>query len=151
MERIWILRSCLTFSRRAGIGSKHRKYLRVPIPEGKGSLLTFLKELPDEVSIVDLQYGRIDSDVQYPVIGLIGSKEDYKVIDQMMERRGAEAADVSTEEIVGYRIINYSPQLFSHPLFVNVEFPERAGAFLEFMEKVKELSSLCYFQLRLFW
>jgi len=132
-------------SRRAGIGSKHRKYLRVPIPEGKGSLLSFLKELPDGVSIVDLQYGRVDSDVQYPVIGLIGNEEDYRVIDEVMQRRGAEAADVSTEEIVGYRIINYSPHLFSHPLFVNVEFPERAGAFLEFMEEVKELSSLCYF------
>ena len=132
-------------SRRAGIGTKQRKYLRVPIPEGKGSLLTFLKALPDEVSIVDLQYGRVDSDVQHPVLGLIGSKEDYQVIDQLSKERGVEAADVSTDEVVGYRIINYSPQLFSHPLFVNVEFPERAGAFLGFMEKVKDVSSLCYF------
>lgn len=132
-------------SRRAGIGSKHRRFLRVPIPEGEGSLLGFLKELPEAVSIVDLQYGRVGSEVQYPVIGMIGSAEDYKNIDELLEARSVTAADVSTEEIVGYRIINYEPELFTCPLFVNVEFPERAGAFQQFMKKVSGLASLCYF------
>jgi threonine dehydratase len=132
-------------SRRAGIGSRHRRFLRVPIPEGKGSLLQFLKDLPEAVSIVDLQYGRVGSDVQYPVIGMIGSEADYAEIDALLEKRGAKAADVSTEEIVGYRIINYDPALFTCPLFVNVEFPERAGAFQQFMDKVSEFTSLCYF------
>lgn len=134
-----------TISRRAGIGSKSRKYLRVPIPEGKGSLVRTLKHLPDGVSIVDLQYGRINSDIQYPVMGLIGTEDDYQQIDAMLAEQGATAADVSTEDIVGYRIINYSTDLLKHPLFVNVEFPERPGAFLEFMEQVKDVSSLCYF------
>ncbi|MGJ8671462.1 pyridoxal-phosphate dependent enzyme [Rubritalea sp.] len=132
-------------SRRAGIGSRQRRFLRVPIPEGKGSLLQFLKDLPEAVSIVDLQYGRVGSQTQYPVIGMIGSVEDYREIDSLLEERGVKAADVSTEEIVGYRIINYDPALFTCPLFVNVEFPERAGAFEQFMGKVSEFSSLCYF------
>jgi len=134
-----------TISRRAGIGSKHRKYLRVPIPEGKGSLVSILKDLPDAVSIVDLQYGKTDSEVQYPVMGLIGTDEDYQKIDVMLAKENATAADVSKEDIVGYRIINYKTDPQKHPLFVNVEFPERPGAFLEFMEQVKEVSSLCYF------
>ncbi|MFC4991164.1 pyridoxal-phosphate dependent enzyme [Rubritalea tangerina] len=132
-------------SRRAGIGSRHRRFLRVPIPEGKGSLLEFLKALPEAVSIVDLQYGRVGSEVQYPVIGMIGSEEDYAQIDLLLSERGVCAADVSTEEVVGYRIINYEPGLFHCPLFVNVEFPERAGAFQQFMEKVSDYTSLCYF------
>lgn len=132
-------------SRRAGIGSRHRRFLRVPIPEGRGSLLQFLTDLPKAVSIVDLQYGRAGSDIQYPVIGMIGSEAEYAEIDSLLEKRGAKAADVSTEEIVGYRIINYDPSLFSYPLFVNVEFPERAGAFQQFMDKVSEFTSLCYF------
>lgn len=134
-----------SISRKAGIGTKSRRYLRVPIPEGKGSLVKILRELPSGVSIVDLQYGRVDSDVQYPVIGLIGSEEEYAEIDRTLEARGVEAVNVTTEESVGYRIINYNAKLFKHPLFVNVEFPERAGAFLEFMTQVKEVSSLCYF------
>lgn len=132
-------------SRRAGIGSRHRRFLRVPIPEGKGSLLKFLSELPKQVSIVDLQYGRVDSEIQYPVIGLIGTKDDYVAIDQILAARGVEAGDVSTEEIVGYRIINYDPHLFVNPLFMNIEFPERPGAFLQFMTQVKDVASLCYF------
>lgn len=134
-----------TISRRAGIGSRQRRFLRVPIPEGKGSLLQFLRELPKEVNIVDLQYGRVDSEVQYPVLGLIGTEDDYQKLDETLMARGVCAADVSTEELVGYRIINYDPDLFSYPLFVNVEFPERAGAFQQFMTQVQELASLCYF------
>ena len=134
-----------TIAARAGIGSKHRRFLRVPIPEGKGSLVGFLKDLPEQVSIVDLQYGRTDSDVQYPVLGLIGSESDYAQLDEMLKTRGVAASDVSADEDVGYRIINYSPRLFKNPLFVNIEFPERAGAFLEFMAEVRDLASLCYF------
>jgi len=130
---------------RAGIGSKHRRFLRVPIPEGRGSLVGFLKALPEHVSIVDLQYGRTDSEVQYPVLGLIGSESDYAELDEMLETRGVAASDVSADEDVGYRIINYTPELFQNPLFVNIEFPERAGAFLEFMAEVRDLASLCYF------
>ena len=132
-------------SRRAGIGSKSRRYLRVPVAEGKGSLVQVLKQLPEDVSIVDLQYGKVGDDEQYPVMGLIGSEVDYIKFDETLEEQGIKATDVSTEEIVGYRIINYDPSLFENPLFVNIEFPERAGAFLAFMLKVKEYSSLCYF------
>lgn len=130
---------------RAGIGSKHRRFLRVPIPEGKGSLVGFLGQLPENVSIIDVQYGRIDSDTQYPVLGLIGSGDDYAELDRVVQGRGVEAIDVSEDEDVGYRVINYSPALFESPLFVNIEFPERAGAFLEFMTGIKDIASLCYF------
>ncbi len=132
-------------ARQAGIGSKHRRFLRVEISEGQGTLVEFLEQLPDEVSIVDLQYGRLDSNLQYPVLGLLGSKEDYKVLDQELSARGIKAQDVSADDIVNFRIINYQPELFQHPLFGNIEFAERPGAFLEFMAQVKEYASLCYF------
>ena len=132
-------------AKRAGIGSKKRRFLRVPIPEGKGSLVGFLQDLPTEISIIDLQYGRVKSDVQYPVLGLIGSEADYAALDAVIRDRGVAARDVSADEDVDYRIINYTPALFEHPLFVNIEFPERAGAFLQFMHEVRDLASLCYF------
>lgn len=132
-------------SRRAGIGSKHRRYLRLPIPEGNGELANILRELPTGVNVIDVQYGRLGSKAQYPVIGLIGSKSEYAAIDELMQRRGVAAEDVTTQEIVGYRIINYDPEHIHHPLFVNIEFPERPGAFLAFMEEVSSLTSICYF------
>jgi threonine dehydratase len=87
----------------------------------------------------------IDSDVQYPVLGLIGSDQDYRDLDEVMRQRGVSASDVSTDEDVDYRIINYAAERFSYPLFVNIEFPERAGSLLQFMGEVKDLASLCYF------
>jgi len=130
---------------RAGIGPKHRRFLRVPIPEGRGTLVDFLTQLPRETSIIDLQYGRIDSAVQYPVLGLIGSDQEYDDLDGVLQQRGVSAIDVSRDEDVDYRIINYAAELFSYPLFINIEFPERAGALLQFMTEVKDLASLCYF------
>ncbi|MGJ8677667.1 MAG: pyridoxal-phosphate dependent enzyme [Akkermansiaceae bacterium] len=132
-------------ARRAGIGTKHRRFLRVPIPEKKGSLVDFLQELPVDISIIDLQYGKIDSAVQYPIIGVLGADEDYTELDKVIKARGVDYVDVSRSEDVDYRIINYSPELFTHPLFINIEFPERAGAFLQFMKEVKDITSLCYF------
>jgi len=132
-------------AQRAGIGSKHRRFLRVPIPEGRGSLVEFLDQLPSEISIIDLQYGRVDSNIQFPVIGLIGCADDYAKLDEVLSDRGVCASDVSKDEDVDYRIINYAPELFHYPLFVNIEFPERAGAFLQFMTQVKDIASLCYF------
>lgn len=132
-------------AKRAGIGSRQRRFLRVPIPEGKGSLVEFLKQVPARVSIVDLQYGRLDRDTQHPVLGLIGTPQEYEQLDEVLKSRGVEAADVSSEEMVGYRIINYTPEIFENPLFINIEFPERPGAFFEFMNEIKGSASLCYF------
>lgn len=132
-------------AKRAGIGSRKRRYIRVPIPEGKGTLLNFLKSIPEGVSIIDLQYGRTDSPVQYPVIGLIGTPEEYAELDSVLSAHGIDAEDASQEEMVSYRIINYNPAILKNPLFVDVEFSERAGAFLEFMDGVKDRASLCYF------
>jgi len=132
-------------ARRAGIGAKLRRDYRVPIPEGRGTLVDFLREIPREMSIHDLQYGRTGSAVQHPVLGLLGGAEDFAVLKKLFAQRGVVAADVSAEEDIGYRIIPFEPGLFSYPLFVQLEFPERPGAFLQFMEGVRDLASLCYF------
>jgi len=42
-------------------------------------------------------------------------------------------------------VIPFTPTLYSAPLFVEVEFPERAGALLAFMQEVSASASLCYF------
>lgn len=134
-----------SIAKQAGIGSRKRRYLRVPIPEGKGTLLNFLRSIPPHVSIIDLQYGRLDNPNQYPVVGLLGTEEDYAAMEQDLKNRDINAVDASTEEMVSYRIINYNPSILENPVFVNIEFSERAGAFLEFMDGVKDIASLCYF------
>ncbi len=132
-------------ARRAGIGSRQQRFLRIPVPEGKGSLVSLLRELPEEISIIDVQYGRTHEQVQYPILGLRGSVTDFAQMDAFLSERGVAAEDVTHSEDAGFRIINYAPELFQHPIFVNIEFPERARAFTDFMLQISEWASLCYF------
>ena len=55
------------------------------------------------------------------------------------------AADVTDHGATRFRVVPFTPSLFSNPLFVEVEFPERAGALLDFMKAISPVSSLCYF------
>jgi threonine dehydratase len=134
----------VNIAKRAGIGSRHQRFIRVPILEGRGTFLEFLKEIPTGVSIIDVQYGRNDRNIQYPVLGLIGTEVEFAEMDRILLERGVAAVDISKEDI-SYRIINYTPEIFDNPLFVTIEFPERAGALVEFMSSVKDSASLCYF------
>ena len=53
--------------------------------------------------------------MQYPVLGLIGSDQEYDDLDGVLQQRGVSAIDVSRDEDVDYRIINYAAELFSYP------------------------------------
>ncbi|MGC6427601.1 MAG: pyridoxal-phosphate dependent enzyme [Akkermansiaceae bacterium] len=133
-------------SRRAGIDLEEKRSFRFLIPEEKGSLIQLLDDLPAEVSITDLQYGRTATDPQQPVLSLDISKADEKAFDEWMSQR--DVMDATNDPQVRYRTIPFSRSLFVAPLFVEIEFRERAGALLGFMKKVSPLASLCYFNYR---
>ncbi len=132
-------------SRQAAIDHRRDRSWRFLIPEEKGSLTRLLEDLPSGVSILDLQYGRTLRDPQAPVLTLDvppDLEDDFAV---WMEKRRAQAADVTDHGATRFRVVPFTPSLFSHPLFVEVEFPERAGALLGFMKAISPVSSLCYF------
>lgn len=132
-------------SRQAAIDHRRDRSWRFLIPEEKGSLTRLLEDLPSGVSILDLQYGRTLRDPQAPVLTLdvpSDLEDDFAV---WMEKRRAQAADVTDHGATRFRVVPFTPSLFSHPLFVEVEFPERAGALLGFMKAISPVSSLCYF------
>ena len=55
------------------------------------------------------------------------------------------AEDVTNDDDVRFRMISYDRVHLSHPVFFVIEFPERPGAFLEFMSGVGRYANLCYF------
>ena len=83
--------------------------------------------------------------IQYPVFGIAASDEDLDTIRTTLKKKGIEFEDISEDDDVRFRMIHYQAELCQHPLFVHIEFPERAGAFLDFMERIADLASLCYF------
>ena len=62
-----------------------------------------------------------------------------------MKEKGSEYGDRSEDDDVHFRMIHVEAELCNHPLIVDIEFPERPGAFLEFMEHIGDIASLCYF------
>ncbi len=92
-----------------------------------------------------MQYGRIKGEIQYPVFGVLGSEEQFAQINERLAEKGLQATDVSNDEDVIFRLISYDRERLSHPVFFVINFPERPGAFLEFMSVMGGYASLCYF------
>lgn len=136
-----------SIARHAGTGAVGRetRYLRIPMKTKKGQILKYLKSIPQGVSLTDVQFGRVAGELQYPVFGVEGTDEEFRRIHERLAEKGLKAEDITTDEDVRFRMIHYDAGRLKHPVFFQIEFPERPGAFLEFMEAMGEYASLCYF------
>ncbi len=132
-------------ARQAGIGKHETRYLRIPMSSKRGQLLKYLRHIPAGTTLVDVQYGKTDGETQYPTFGIAASDEDMNTIRAILRSKGILPEDISEDDDVRFRLIHYNADLFRHQLFVHIEFRERAGAFLDFMEQVADLASICYF------
>ena len=134
-------------AQRALVRDKTRslRYLRMPMETKRGQVLKYLRSIPEGIQLRDVQYGRVDSDVQYPVFGVYGTEEDFEQIQERLKEHGFEYEDVTNDTDVRFRMIVYDRGRLSHPVFFTIEFPERPGSFLEFMQVMGEYSNLCYF------
>lgn len=132
---------------RAGIGEHKRKqrYLRLPMQTRRGEILKYLENIPSGVLLTDVQYGRVGADIQYPVFGMLGTDEQFAEIEQRLAVYGLKAEDVTDDADVRFRMIFYDRERLHHPVFFVIEFPERPGAFTEFMRAMGEYANLCYF------
>jgi threonine dehydratase len=132
-------------SRHAGIGAARRRHYRVTMGESPGQLLHLLDTLMEGVNIIDVQYGKAHAHEAHPVIGFEASPPQLALLDRRLTEAGIPHEDVTSQTDVEFRIINYEPALFRLPLFITLEFPERAGALRDFMVQVGDLASICYF------
>ncbi|MEM7112684.1 MAG: pyridoxal-phosphate dependent enzyme [Chloroflexota bacterium] len=129
----------------AGIGGEIRHMLRFGISETSGSLLSLMQEVLFDCNIVEFQYGKVDAKRAHPVIGFDAPPS---VLAQVIERCrvvGIAVEDVSASEDTRFRVIPHRVELFSHPLMLHYEFPERMGALHEFLGQIEDLANICYF------
>ena len=135
---------------RGGVSESNRKlrYLRIPMETKRGQILKYLQNIPEGVQLMDVQFGRTDTELQYPVFGVLATQEQFDDIAARLAEHGMQAQDVTNDEDVLFRMISYDRVHLSHPVFFGIEFPERPGAFLEFMRAMGEYANLCYFNYR---
>lgn len=132
---------------RAGFTQPERKlrYLRIPMQTRRGLIIKYMDQIPEGVQLVDVQYGRLQGEMQHPVFGVLGTEEEFAEIDKRLAAKGLAAEDVSDADDVRFRMISYDREHLSHPVFFVIEFPERPGAFREFMSAMGTYANLCYF------
>lgn len=135
-------------SQHAGIGAARRRYYRFEMGEAPGGLLHLLDVLLEGVNIVEVQYGKLDEHSARPVIGFDASPPQLALLEQRLTEAGVPHQDVTSQPDVEFRIIQYVPELFRHPYFITLEFPERPGALRDFLISMAEggqMANLCYF------
>ncbi len=134
-------------AKRAGVGEtqRHLRYLRLPMKTRRGEIIKYLRHIPSGVQLVDVQYGRIEGEIQYPVFGVLGTAEQFAEIESRLAQEGLSSQDVTNDADVSFRMISYDRRHLSHPVFFVIDFPERSGAFIEFMDAMGEFANLCYF------
>jgi threonine dehydratase len=132
---------------RGGVSETNRtlRYLRIPMETKRGQILKYLNHIPEGVQLMDVQFGRLNGDIQHPVFGILGTDEQFAEIEAGLAERGLAAEDVTNDDDVRFRMISYDRVHLSHPVFFVIEFPERPGAFQEFMSGVGRYANLCYF------
>ncbi|MFK7734859.1 MAG: pyridoxal-phosphate dependent enzyme [Pirellulaceae bacterium] len=128
-----------------GIGGVDRHHLRFRIEERQGSLLGLMQNVLSECNVVEFLYGKSDDSAAFPIVGLDATPDVLEQIKVKCREVGLEFEDVSGSEDVQFRVIRFEPRLFTHPLVLNYEFPERAGALFEFLEHIRGYASICYF------
>lgn len=129
----------------AGIGGQLRKHIRFEIGESRGTMLSLIDNALAGCNIVDFQYGKTNNELGHPVIGFDAPPEVIAQVHEHCESAGIPYQDITAHEDVDFRIVNYDPKLFRQPLMIRYEFPERPGALHEFLERIRGLANLCYF------
>lgn len=134
-----------SIAQKSAIGAHHRRYLRFHLSEKSGSMLDLLDQYFKDISVSEFLYGKISEDDAWPVIALEADPQKMDALDAALKKAGVAFEDVTMDADTRYRIINYNPALFKHPLLMHIQFPERKGALRDFMRKVSETANVCYF------
>lgn len=132
-------------ARHAGIGAARRRFMRFEIDERRGSLLGLLDAVMEGINIFEFQYGKVHPQRAWPVIGFEASPMELDLLTQRLREHKVPFEDVTSQEDVEFRIINYEPHLFHLPVFIKLEFPERPGALRDFLRPLGDLANICYF------
>jgi threonine dehydratase len=131
-------------ARKSSVGGK-RKYYRVALPEKEGALLNILDTCFQNVNVSEFMYGKIHENEAWQTIAIDGKPEEFETLEACLIQRNIEFYDISHNEDVKYKIINYNPALFKDPIFMNIEFPERKGALRDLLRAVSPVANICYF------
>lgn len=133
-----------------GATNQQIRTLRVCIPERPGAMLELLDRCFDGVNIADFQYGKTDSRTAWPMFTIGAERqEELELVAERLSRGGYAWSEVTGAVDVAFRAIPLRGDMLEHPLFLRLDFHERAGALHDFMGRyIQGKANLCYFNYR---
>jgi len=134
-------------TRNSQVNGAHRRYLRVRLAERPGALLALLENAFAGMNILEFQYGKTtDAADAFFTIGVAVSDKQFDVLGQKLAAEKIDWQNVSGDADVQFRVIPYNEKLMRDPVFLRLDFYERAGALADFLKKYLTPSeNICYF------
>ncbi len=138
-------------SERAEIGEKREAILAVTIPEQPGSFLQFCRALGDR-SVTEFNYRYESSSEAHVFAGVkIADIHEANQLIQGLSSQGYEVLDLTENELaklhIRHMVGGRAPEAKDERL-VQVIFPERSGALLNFLEKMSANWNISLFHYR---
>jgi threonine dehydratase len=136
---------------RAEIGESREAILAVDIPERRGAFLEFCSVIGDH-SITEFNYRLASRERALIFVGLeVEGPDQTQALCEALTARGFPIADLSQDDIakthVRHMVGGRSPLVHDEVLY-SFEFPERPGAFMEFLQKLSNRWNISLFHYR---
>ena len=139
-------RQLAQISRRADAGARSKPYYQIRLIEKPGAMLALLKTVDSlGLNITYLMCGQNNRKVAHPILGFDGPREQALKLEGVLKAAGYEYTDVSDRADLSFRVAPFQPLLFKRPFAGILNFPERAGALTEFLDRMSPLASISYF------
>lgn len=130
---------------KAVLSGQRRRYYRISLPEKEGALLNILETCFQDLNVSEFMYGKTHQNHAWQTIAVDGAAIEFDALDACLAHNKLEFSDISQDQDVQYKIINYNPALFHDPVFMNIQFPERKGALRDLLRSISPVANICYF------
>jgi threonine dehydratase len=124
-------------SERAEIGERREAILAVTIPERPGTFRRFCATIGAR-AITEFNYRYSDSSEAHVFVGMrVSDQQDTMVVIQALEREGFPVLDLTDDEMAKLHLrhmVGGRAGGAEHEVLFRFEFPERAGALIQFLE-----------------
>jgi threonine dehydratase len=139
-------RQLAQISRQAAGAKESKPYYRIRLEERPGTILALLKTVAHlNLNIGYLMCGQNDRNTAYPIFGFDGPRQKAEKLEQALTAAGYDIQNVSDREDLNFRLAPFQPHLFKRPFGAILHFPERAGALMEFLERIADIATISYF------
>lgn len=132
-------------ARRGQVRRPETRYYVFEINEQHGSLAELLDNFFANMNIIDFQYGKVASEIAYPVIGVEVPHSEIDILDKFLVAPNVPPHhDITGSPASEFRVIPFNMDIISLPFFAVIEFANRPGALRDFMRYASKLGSVCY-------